>query len=367
MTVSERAQNIRASVTLAISARAKKMREDGVKVINFTVGEPDFNTPDYIINAAKRALDEGKTKYTATAGILPLRKAICEKLKRDNGLTYEPNQIVVSNGAKQALAGAILALINPGDEVIIPAPYWITYPELVKLAGGVPVFVEDLESLPAAITSKTKVILINSPNNPTGAVYTERELRALAKVVREDIFIISDEIYEHLIYGTVKHFSIARVHPRTVVINGFSKTYSMTGWRIGYAAAPAEVAAAIDSIQGHLTSNVNTMTQYAGLEALTNPAGKDFTKQMVTEFNRRRQYMLERFKKLPGIIYNTPDGAFYIMVKTNLTAETLLDKIHIATVPGEAFGAPGYIRFCYTVSMEDTKEGMDRLEAFLKD
>jgi len=375
MEISKRAQKIEASVTLAISAKAKRMQEEGIKVINFTVGEPDFNTPEYIIGAAKKALDAGHTKYTASAGVVSLRKAICEKLKRDNGLDYAPNQIVVANGAKQALAGSILALINPGDEVIIPAPYWITYPELVKLAGGIPIYIEGnadfkitAKQLTAAITPKTKAIIINSPNNPTGAVYTEAELREFAWVLEkigQPIWIISDEVYEHLIYGGAKHFSIGKVYNRTVVINGFSKTYSMTGWRIGYSACSAEVATAIDNIQSHMTSNINTPTQYAGLEALAGAEGAKFLKSMIKEFDRRRKYMVDRIGKMKGISCNSPDGAFYVMVKTDMTSEQLLEHARIATVPGEAFSAPGYIRFCYTVSMDDIIEGMNRLEKFL--
>lgn len=376
MEISNRAKNIEASVTLAISAKAKKMQAEGIKVINFTVGEPDFNTPDYIVKAAKNALDAGHTKYTASAGILPLRQAICKKLKKDNGLNYTPNQIVVANGAKQALAGSILALINPGDQVIIPTPYWVTYPELVKLAGGIPIYIEGnaslkitAEQLGNAITAETKAVIINSPNNPTGAVYTEAELREFAEVLKKSgqpIWVISDEIYEHLIYGETKHFSIATVYDRTVVINGFSKTYSMTGWRIGYSACAPEVATAIDNIQSHMTSNINTMTQHAGLEALAECEGEKFLKSMLAEFDRRRKYMIDRIGKMHGISCNIPNGAFYVMVKTKYSSEQLLEHARIATVPGEAFGAPGYIRFCYTVSMDDIIEGMNRLEQFLK-
>lgn len=375
--ISQRSQKIEASVTLAISAKAKKMQEDGIKVINFTVGEPDFNTPEYIIDAAKKALDAGHTKYTASAGILQLRSAICLKLRRDNGLNFVPNQIVVANGAKQALANVILAIINPGDEVIIPAPYWITYPELVKLAGGVPIYIEGnadfkitAKQLGDAITPKTKAVIINSPNNPSGAVYTESELCAIAEVLQksgQQICVISDEIYECLIYNKkLKHFSIAKVYPQTVVINGFSKTYSMTGWRIGYSASSPEIATAIDNVQSHMTSNVNTMTQYAALEALAGNEGEKFLQEMLAEFDRRRRYMVDRISKMPGVSCNTPDGAFYVMVKTNYTSEQFLEHARIATVPGEAFGAPGYIRFCYTVSMNDIVEGMNRLEQFLK-
>jgi aspartate aminotransferase len=350
------------------------MQSEGKSVINFTVGEPDFNTPDYIIKAAKVALDAGLTKYTASAGVLPLRKLICEKLKRDNNLTYKPNEIVVANGAKQAIANAILALVDPGDEVIIPAPYWVTYPELVKLAWGTPIYLESGEDfkitpmqLEKALTTKTKVLIINSPNNPTGAVYTESELRALAEVLKDTrVWVISDEVYEHLIYGKTKHFSIASCYKRTVLVNGFSKTFAMTGWRIGYTACVSEVAIAIEGIQSHMTSNVNTMTQYASIEALAGEDGAKFLKDMLAEFGQRRQYMVERINNMQGVSCNMPDGAFYVMVRTDVTAEELLENAGIAAVPGDAFGAPGYIRFCYTVSMDDIIEGMNRLEAYLE-
>jgi len=374
MEISKRANNIQASTTLAISARVKQMQSEGKSVINFTVGEPDFNTPDYIIEAAKVALDAGLTKYTASAGVLPLRKLICEKLKKDNNLTYKPNQIVVANGAKQAIADAILALVDPGDEVIIPVPYWVTYPELVKLAWGTPVFLESCEDfkitpmqLEKALTTKTKVVIINSPNNPTGAVYTEAELRALAEVLKDTrVWVISDEVYEHLIYGKTKHFSIASCYERTVLVNGFSKTFAMTGWRIGYSACVSEVAIAIEGIQSHMTSNVSTMTQYASIEALAGKDGPKFLQDMLAEFDSRRKYMVERINNMQGVSCQLPDGAFYVMVRTDVTAEELLENAGIAAVPGDAFGAPGYIRFCYTVSMADIIEGMNRLEAYLK-
>jgi aspartate aminotransferase len=382
MEISKRANNIKASATLAISARAKQMQAEGKSIINFTVGEPDFNTPKYIIEAAKYALDKGLTKYTASAGILPLRQLICGKLKRDNNLEYKPNQIVIANGAKQAITNAIFALIDPGDEVIIPSPYWVTYPELVKFAWGTPVILKGGENfkispmqLQKALTTKTKVVIINSPNNPTGAVYTEAELRALAAVLEgTKIWVISDEVYEHLIYGDIKHFSIASCYDRTVVVNGFSKTFSMTGWRIGYSASSVEVATAIESIQSHMTSNVNTPTQYACIEALASEEGAKFLTEMLAEFDKRRQYMVERIGAMPGVSCTMPDGAFYVMVKFHSQAETfdtqklaeqLLEHAGIATVPGDAFDAPGYIRFCYTVSMENIIEGMNRLEAFL--
>jgi len=413
--IADRAKSAKASATLAISARVDEMRQQGQRIINFTIGEPDFNTPDYIIDAAKKALDEGKTKYTATAGLFKLRAAICEKLKRDNGLEYDIHQIVVSNGAKQALFNAVMALVNPGDEVIIPAPYWVTYPELVKLAGGVPVFVQTDESegfkmsaaaLKNAITGKTKAVIINSPNNPTGAVYSQAELGKLAAVIESaGIWVISDEIYEALIYPNCsntneKNWSIAKysdeLFKRTVIVNGFSKTYSMTGWRIGYSACCAELSRAMENIQSHVTSNINTMTQYAALQALSmeniqshvtsnintmtqyaalqalsDEKGENFRKQMVAEFDKRRKYMTMRLSTLPFVAFTVPQGAFYVLVNVarlgngDDVAAGLLEKAKIAVVPGAAFGAPDYIRLCYTVSIDDIKAGMDSLESYL--
>jgi len=404
--ISDRLSGVVSSATLVMSMKAQQMRRKGEKVINFTVGEPDFNTPGYIVEAAKKALDAGSTKYTATGGIAELRTAICAKLKNDNGLDYKPNQIVVSNGAKQAVFNAVMALINPGDEVIIPAPYWVTYPELVKLAGGVPVIVDQgfkltPSALEKAITPKTKAVIINSPNNPTGAVYSEAELRALAKVTKEaGIWVISDEIYEKLIYpqsvsgqqskaiaagskyiisdnhncGSIKdtkseischgrHWSIAKCHEKTIVINGFSKSHAMTGWRIGYTASPSDLAAVMENMQSHVTSNVNTMTQYAALEALNGDM-----KDMVAEFDKRRKYMVKRLQEM-NIDFSVPDGAFYIMVKVgdgDKVASELLEKAKAAVVPGSAFGAPEYIRLCYTLSMKDIEEGLNAVEKFFR-
>lgn len=396
MKISTRAAAIQKSQTLAISAKANKMVADGIKVINLSIGEPDMGTPDYISVASKIAVDSNKTKYTATAGILPLRQAIADKLRRDNGLEYSPSQIVVSNGAKQALYNAVLAIINDGDEVIIPAPFWLTYPEHVKLAGGIPVIIKtlaknDFKVTPAqlkkAITPKTKAIIFNSPNNPTGAVYSADELKALAAVIeKHEMFVISDEIYEVLNYTGEPNYSIASYSPtlynRTIVVNGLSKAYAMTGWRVGYTASAPEVAEAIDNIQGHTTSNINTPAQYAALEAFTNPVGVDIQKDMTRTFSERRTKMLERLAKMPHISYTTPQGAFYVMVDISAlvgrkvggktitnsvtAAEILLDSIQLATVPGDAFGAPNFIRLSYTVSVKHIDESMDRLEKFLK-
>ncbi|NLK17109.1 MAG: pyridoxal phosphate-dependent aminotransferase [Clostridiales bacterium] len=393
--IANRAANISPSLTLSITAKAKKMREEGASVIGFGAGEPDFNTPAYIIEAAKKALDKGYTKYTESSGILPLKRAICDKLKRDNSLIYDPKQIIVSNGAKHSLFNAIFALIEEGDEVIIPSPYWLTYPELVKLAGGVPRFVKtDSENsfkmtpkqLREAVTDRTKLVIINSPSNPTGSVYTRGELEALGEVIiKKDLFVISDEVYEKLIYEG-KHVSIAslsdELYRRTVVVNGLSKSYSMTGWRMGYLAAAREIVAAIDAIQSHATSNINTMTQYASVEALTNPQGEQFLSEMLKTFDERRRYMVGRIKSIKGLNCCEPCGAFYVMMDVSklkgkafrgrqmdgsvAIAECLLDY-GVAAVPGIAFGADDYLRLSCAISLDDIKEGLGRIERFARE
>ena len=393
--IANRAANISPSLTLSITAKAKKMREEGASVIGFGAGEPDFHTPAYIIEAAKKALDKGYTKYTESSGILPLKRAICDKLKRDNSLIYDPKQIIVSNGAKHSLFNAIFALIEEGDEVIIPSPYWLTYPELVKLAGGVPRFVKtDSENsfkmtpkqLREAVTDRTKLVIINSPSNPTGSVYTRGELEALGEVIiKKDLFVISDEVYEKLIYEG-KHVSIAslsdELYRRTVVVNGLSKSYSMTGWRMGYLAAAREIVAAIDAIQSHATSNINTMTQYASVEALTNPQGEQFLSEMLKTFDERRRYMVGRIKSIKGLNCCEPCGAFYVMMDVSklkgkafrgrqmdgsvAIAECLLDY-GVAAVPGIAFGADDYLRLSCAISLDDIKEGLGRIERFARE
>ena len=395
--IAKRAEEVSPSLTLAITAKAKRMQEDGIRVVGFGAGEPDFNTPGYIIAAAKAALDTGKTKYTPSSGILPLRQAICAKLKRDNGLDYTPKQIVVSNGAKHSLHNVCQALIEEGDEVIIPAPYWLTYPELVKIAGGVPVYVDCAaengflmtpKQLEAAVTKRTKAVIINSPSNPTGGVYGEADLRALAAVIEKaGIWVISDEIYEHLVYGGAKHFSIAAVskaiYDKTVVVNGMSKTYSMTGWRIGYTACAPALADAMDNMQSHTTSNANSIAQYAALEALSGTGGEDFLLTLVATFEARRKLMAARLDGMPHISYIMPKGAFYFMVCVDKlfgaacgeakiktaqdVAGAMLDKAQIAVVPGEAFGAPEYIRLSYALSPEEMHRGLDMMEKFLKE
>ncbi len=392
--IADRVAGIAPSLTLAITAKSKAMKEAGEPVISFGAGEPDFNTPDYIIDAAKKAMDEGKTKYTPSSGLLPLRKAVCEKFRRDNGLDYEPAQIIVSNGAKHSLFNACCATVEPGDEVIIPAPYWLTYPELVRICGGVPVFVEGdkkngfkitAEQLRAAITPKTKMLIFNSPNNPTGAVYSEAETRAIAAVCEEaGIYVLADEIYEKLVYDGVKPYSIARCSDKmkelTITVNGVSKTFSMTGWRIGYLAAPKDVAKAIDSFQSHATSNANSIAQYATIAALQ--ASEESVEKMAAVYADRRKAMMEKMDKIEGISYVVPHGAFYVMMVVDGVygkksgdkviensidfAAELLEKEKVAVVPGISFGADDCVRLSYALSKEDMLEGLDRIEKFVK-
>ena len=339
-------------------------------------------------------MKDGKTKYTPTSGILDLRKSICNKFKKDNELNYDTDQIVVSTGAKQSLANTFLAILNEGDEVIIPTPYWVSYPELVKLAGGVPVFINtnkendykySVKELRNLITSKTKAILVNSPNNPTGSIYTREELTEIAELAKEyDLIIISDEIYEKLIYDNEKHISIASIskdsYERTIVINGLSKAYAMTGWRIGYSASSKEIAKLMSSVQSHVTSNINSISQYAAIEALNGP--QDSIKIMIKEFEKRRNYMIDRINKIHGLSIIRPKGAFYIMVcienyfgkeinseiiNSSLDfSKRLLNEENVAVIPGIAFGVHNYIRLSYATSMEIIEEGLNRLEKYLR-
>lgn len=390
--ISHRAANITPSVTLAITAKAKKMKADGISVIGFGAGEPDFGTPDFIVEAAKKALDENFTKYTPSSGMPALRQAIADKLRRENGLSYEPSQIIVSNGAKHSLFNVMAATVDPGDEVIIPSPYWLTYPELVRLCDGVPVFVRTEEelgfklspsALEAAITPKTKWLILNSPSNPTGAVYSREELSALAEVcIRRDIGVISDEIYEKLVYAGAEHVSIASLPgmaERTVVVNGLSKSCAMTGWRIGYLAAPKEIAKAVDGLQSHATSNANSIAQAASVAAITNPEEDRFLHRMVEAYDARRKFMFQAVSAIPGLSCHEPKGAFYLFVNVSgilgrtCRGKVLKDAVDVAdqmlesgvaVVPGNAFGAPDHIRLSYALSMEDIREGMKRIAAF---
>ena len=395
--VSNRASAISPSMTLAISAKANELKAAGEKVINFGVGEPDFDTPAHIVQAAKDALDKGYTKYVAAAGLPALKKAIAKKLYNDNGLEYDPSQIIVSNGAKHSIYNALFAILNEGDEVIIPKPYWLSYPEVVKSCGGVPKYISatpesgykiTASQLEDAITPRTKMLIFNSPCNPTGAVYSEKEIREIAKVCeKHNICVLSDEIYEKLIYGNEKHFSIASVSPKmkelTIVINGVSKSYAMTGWRLGYLACPQNIAKAIASFQSHSTSNVNTMTQYATITALegdTEPMQK-----MLKAFGERRLFMLEKLNafKSFGLDFVKPDGAFYVMlVCTNLygksykgvkingsldVANLLLEHKKVALTPGVCFGEDSAVRLSYALSKEDIAIGIDKIAEFIKE
>lgn len=393
MKLSKKAEAISPSITLAITAKAKELKESGVDVISFGAGEPDFNTPSNIIEAAYKAMKEGKTKYTATSGIKELKEEICKKFLRDNGLKYDLDQIIVCTGAKQCLADAFMAILNEGDEVIIPNPYWVSYPELVKIAGGVPVFMEgsiknhfkyEIEKLENIVTSKTKAIIINSPNNPTGTIYNKEELLELAKFAENhNLIIIADEIYEKLIYDGERHISIASLtdyaYNNTIVINGLSKAAAMTGWRIGYAAANKEIIKLMTSIQSHMTSNTNSITQYAAIEALSNT--EDSLNKMVKEFDNRRKYMIKRLDSIKGINYILPKGAFYIMVNVSgvygksINEEKITDSLsfskellkeeNVAVIPGIGFGLDDYIRLSYATSMENIENGIDRIEKFL--
>ncbi|WP_238904516.1 pyridoxal phosphate-dependent aminotransferase [Clostridium sp. YIM B02506] len=392
MKLSQKGEQLSPSITLAITAKAKEMKSRGVDVVSFGVGEPDFNTPSNIIKAAIKAMEEGKTKYTPAAGISELKKAIIKKLKEDNDLIYNESQVIISTGAKQCLANLFLAILNPGDEVLLPVPYWVSYPELVKLADGNPVFVEclqedgykfNIDTLEKYVTEKTKAILINSPNNPTGTIYTKEELIELGEFAKKhDLFIIADEIYEKLIYGDYKHISIGSLsedaYNRTIVINGMSKSYAMTGWRVGYAAGPKEVIKIMSSIQSHMTSNVSTIGQYAALEALEGP--QDELHDMIKVFHSRRDLMVKLLDDINDLDYIYPQGAFYVMVdikkligksidsvviKDSLTfSDMLLEKEKVAVVPGIGFGLENYIRLSYATSNDAIMEGIKRIKSF---
>ncbi|PLZ97010.1 aspartate aminotransferase [Fischerella thermalis CCMEE 5268] len=385
MKLAGRVSQVTPSITLAIAAKAKAMKGDGIDVCSFSAGEPDFDTPAHIKAAAQKALDEGKTKYGPAAGEPKLREAIARKLQNDNGLAYKAENVIVTNGGKHSLFNLMLAAIEPGDEVIIPAPYWLSYPEMVTLAGGVSVIVPTdattgykitPEQLRKSLTSKTKLFILNSPSNPTGMVYTPEEIKALAEVVVEaDIFVVSDEIYEKILYDGATHLCIGslgeEIFARTIVSNGFAKGYSMTGWRIGYLAGPIDVIKATSTIQSHSTSNVCTFAQYGAIAALE--SSQDCVEQMRQAFAKRRQVMLERLNAIPGLTCPKPDGAFYLfpdISKTGLKSlqfcDALLEEEQVAAIPGIAFGADDNIRLSYATDMATIEKGMDRLEKFVK-
>ena len=385
MEISERASRLTPSLTLSIDSKAKAMKAEGIDVCGFGAGEPDFDTPEHIKQAAIEALQAGFTKYTPSAGIPELRAAIAEKFQNDNGLTYRPSQIIVSCGAKHSCYNAILATCQPGDEVIIPSPYWVSYPDMVRLVGAEPVIVQTTEKnnwkmrpedFENAMTPRTKMLIINSPGNPTGAVYTREELAALVEIASgEEIYILSDEIYEKLVYDDAKHVSVGSIskeaYDLTITVNGFSKSYAMTGWRLGYLAAPDEVAKAVDSIQSHSTSNPCSFGQRGALAALK--GDQQSLADMRDEFDMRRNYMIDRLSKIPNITAVKPQGAFYVLVNISqlgLTsqnfADRLLSKSNVAVVPGAAFGDDRTIRFSYATSIDIIKKGLDRFQDFCR-
>jgi aspartate aminotransferase len=380
-----RVRQVTPSLTLAVDAKAKAMKRDGLDVCSFSAGEPDFETPEHIKNAAIQALNQGKTRYGPAVGEPRLREAIAQKLRTDNQLDYNAENILVTNGGKHSLYNLMMALLDPGDEVIIPAPYWVSYPEMVKLAGGVPVIVPtSLESgykitpqqLRNAVTQKTKLFVLNSPSNPTGMVYTPEEIRAIAEViVEEDLLVVSDEIYEKLLYDGATHFSIgatsAEVFARTIVSNGFAKAYAMTGWRVGYLAAPAPLIKAVNTLQSHSTSNVCTFAQYGAIAALE--GSQDCVATMLNAFSARRQRILEWVEQTPGLSCVKPNGAFYVLINIAQSGMTsldfcnqLLEEQHVAAVPGVAFGADDSIRLSYATDMTTIDRGMERIATFMK-
>ena len=393
LTLSRKAAQVKPSSTLAITAKAKELKAEGIDVVGFGAGEPDFNTPENINEAAIAAIKSGFTKYTPASGIAELKKAVSRKFEEFNGLHYGTDQIVISNGGKHSLTNIFQAIMNPGDEVIIPAPYWLTYPEIVKLCDGVPVYVYGTKDfgykvtarqIENVVTDKTKAVILNTPNNPTGMVYSEGELRAIADVaVKKDIYVVADEMYENLIYGDKKHVSIAslgeEIYKRTITCSGLSKSYSMTGWRIGYTGSSVEIAKLMGSIQSHQTSNPNSIAQKAALEALRGP--QDAVTAMREEFDPRRKDMYERVSQMPLVDALEPEGAFYTFVDftdvleksykgvrigtASRVAEILIEDYKVAVVPCQDFGFDNFVRLSYAISMENIKKGLDRIEEFV--
>ena len=396
MTISDRVRNINPSQTLAITAQALKMKREGRKVISFAAGEPDFDTPENIREEAISAIREGFTHYTTSSGIIELKEAIIEKLKKDNNVEYKTSEIIVSNGAKQCLFNAILTLCNPGDEVLLPIPCWVSYTEQIKFAQAIPVFIEtkqeDTFKLSAAqveekISPRTRLLMLNSPNNPTGAIYEPEELKKIAQLLlKYDIYCLCDEIYEKLIYDDAEHLTIAslskEIKEKIIIINGVSKSYAMTGWRIGYAAGPEEIISGMSKIQGHSTSNPNSIAQKASVEALR--GRQDTIEAMRKSFDERRKYMVDRLNKIEGVSCIVPSGAFYAFPNVTKILEKgieyngkkidnsfglsnfILQEAEVALIPGSAFEAEGYLRLSYATSLDDIKEGLDRIEKILK-
>lgn len=392
--LSKKSLEISPSLTLDITAKAKAMKAEGVDVISFGAGEPDFNTPKNIVEAGIEAIEQGKTRYTPASGLIELKEAVCKKFKDDNNLSYLPENIIISSGAKHSIYNALMAITNPGDEIIISVPYWVSYPELIKLAGGIPVYINTKEEndfkytindLNRVITDKTKAIILNSPNNPTGALYNEEELKEIADwAVKNNILIISDEIYEKLAYDEETHVSIASINNDikdiTIVINGMSKAYAMTGWRIGYAAANKDIAKIMNNIQSHTTSNPCSISQYASIEGLDGDQAS--VENMKKAFEQRRNFMVDAINDIKGLSCQKPKGAFYVMVnftelknktiynkkiKSSLDfANLLLEKGNVAVIPGIAFGDDDYIRLSYATSMGNIEEGLNRIKEIVE-
>lgn len=394
MILSKKGLGIKPSPTLEIDTLAKKMKKQGIDVVSFGAGEPDFDTPDYIKKAAIEAIQSGFTKYTPASGTLELKQVICNKLKKDNDLEYVPANIVVSNGAKHSLLNAFQAICNPGDEIILFSPYWVSYPEIIKLAGAIPVIVNmdaknnfkmNVKQIQAQITDKTKAILINSPNNPSGQVYERADLEKIATLaIEHDLFIISDEIYEKFLYEDYTHVSIASLNEKiknnTILVNGVSKTYAMTGWRIGYTASNTAIAKIMSNIQSHETANPNSIAQKAAEAAIG--GDQSLIHEMITQFVSRRNYIVERIQSIQYLSCIVPNGAFYLMVNisqligksidgimilnADVFAKAMLEKVNVAVVPCTGFGVTGYIRLSYAIKLENIKIGLDRIEAFLQ-
>lgn len=393
LTLSNKAKAVKPSSTLAITAKAKELKAKGIDVVGFGAGEPDFNTPDNINNAAIQAIRDGFTKYTPASGIMELKEAISQKFKTFNHLNYSPEQIVISNGGKHSLINVFSAILNPGDEVMIPAPYWLSYPEMVKLQDGIPVAVTTkkengykvtVEELEAAFTDKTKALVLNSPCNPTGMLYTKGELEAIAAfVVEKDIYVVADEMYEYLTYDDAEHISIGslndEIYARTITVSGVSKSYAMTGWRIGYTGSSLEIAKLMSSVQSHSASNPNSIAQKATVEAINGP--QETIQYMKERFDERRKYMVERIAKMPYISCVEPKGAFYVFIDVSEAvamkykgevvgssaklADIMINDFNVALIPCEDFGIENHIRLSYAISLENIEKGLDRLEAFL--
>ncbi|MFA5093188.1 MAG: pyridoxal phosphate-dependent aminotransferase [Candidatus Omnitrophota bacterium] len=382
--LAERLKKINPSSTLAITSKAKKLKSEGKDIVNFAAGEPDFDTPDFVKNAAIAAIQSGFTKYTPTTGTLELKKLICEKFKKDNLLEYAPNQIIVSNGAKHSIYNALMVLLNQSDEVLIPLPYWVSYPEMVNLCQANVRYIKTTaennfkvtaKDLSKHISSKTKVFILNSPSNPTGSVYDRQELEAIAKIcVDKNIFVISDEIYEKITFDGLKHNSIGSfnkdIYDLTITVNGLSKSHSMTGWRIGYLGAPLDIANAISNLQDHSTSNPNSIAQKAAVAALSAP--EDFTQKLCLEFSKRRDYLASRLIRIKNLSFTLPQGAFYMFCdisKTGLDSLTfstrLLDEEYVSLIPGISFGMDDHIRISFATSIEELQKGMDRIEKWM--